>query len=166
MVNEILFWLLATFALLGGIGLITSRSPIYCVLYSIVSFFCLAGLFLTLGAEFLAVIQIIVYAGAIMVLFLFVIMLLNLSEADMEQQEMTFSRGMAYVIGLVFLAEMLFAFGTFPELGIPYQGPFVGKVEPLGQLLLTKYVFPFEMISVILLAALMGAMAIAKKHKA
>ncbi|MBX3102268.1 MAG: NADH-quinone oxidoreductase subunit J [Bacteroidetes bacterium] len=166
MVNEILFWLLAAFALLGGIGLITSRSPIYCVLYAIVSFFCLAGLFLTLGAEFLAVIQIIVYAGAIMVLFLFVIMLLNLSEEDMEARDMTTGRAFAYILGLVFLAELLYAFGSFPELGIAYTGPFTGKVEPLGEQLLTQYLFPFEMISVVLLAALMGAMAIAKKHKA
>jgi len=138
MIHEILFWILATVGLLGGIGLITSRNPIYCVLYLIVNFFAIGGLFLSLGNEFLAVVQIIVYAGAIMVLFLFVIMLLNLSEEDMEPNDLTVNRAFSYMLGL--------------------------KVEPIGRYLMTDYVFPFEMISVVLLVALLGAMAIAKKH--
>lgn len=164
MIHEILFWLLAVVGLMGGIGLITSRNPIYCVLYLIVNFFAIGGLFLTLGAEFLAIVQIIVYAGAIMVLFLFVIMLLNLSEEDMEPNDLTIGRTFSYVLGLGFLAELLYAFGGLRDVLPAYKGPFIGKVENIGSHLMTDYVFPFEMISVVLLAALLGAIIIAKKH--
>ncbi|MFN8921693.1 MAG: NADH-quinone oxidoreductase subunit J, partial [Sphingobacteriia bacterium] len=130
----------------------------------IVNFFAIGGLFLSLGNEFLAVVQIIVYAGAIMVLFLFVIMLLNLSEEDMEPNDLTVNRAFSYMLGLAFLAELLYAFGGLQAAMPEYKGPFVGKVEPIGRYLMTDYVFPFEMISVVLLVALLGAMAIAKKH--
>jgi NADH-quinone oxidoreductase subunit J len=164
-VKEILFWILSIGGLAGAIGLITARNPIYCVLYSVLNFFCIGGLFLTLQAEFLAVIQIIVYAGAIMVLFLFVIMLLNLGEEDMEEAKWDWRRGMIFLLGLGFLAEMLWVVRNGLELlNLPAPEVYAfGKVEPIGFVLMTSYVFPFEMISVILLAALIGAMVIASR---
>lgn len=170
MLSTILFYVLSALGIAGGIGMVLHRSPIYSVLFLILNFFCIGGLFLTLQAEFHAVIQIIVYAGAIMVLFLFVIMLLNLSAEPKEDKPFDWKRGAAAIIGLAFAAELVFAFGfvnteKFQQNHI--DAPFrYGKVEAIGQMLMTNYLFAFEMISVILLAALIGAVIIAKKHKA
>ncbi len=165
LIQQLLFWFLALGAIVGALGLIAFRQPIYTVLMTILNFFCLGGLYLTLQAEFIAVIQIIVYAGAIMVLFLFVIMLLNVSEEDMEVQKFDASRGSAFLLGILFLIMMLYVFasasGQFPQAPETYSW---GKVEPIGRILMTDFVFPFEMISVILLAALLGAVVIAKRH--
>ena len=165
--STILFYGLCVLAIAGGIGLISSRNPMYCVLFLIINFFALGGLFLTLRAEFLAAIQIIVYAGAIMVLFLFVVMLLNLSESDMEKMQFDVKRGLAFILGAGFLAEMLYALMGFKQqiTDKPVSDAFAfGKVEAIGKELMTTYLFHFEIISVILLAALMGAIIIAKKH--
>ena len=143
--------------------MILHRNPMYSVLYLILNFFCIGGLFLTLHAEFLAVIQIIVYAGAIMVLFLFVIMLMNMARESHAPEPYDWRRGLAWILGLAFLGEMLFAFGALKQ-NQPTLEPFkYGKVEPIGRALMTDYLFPFEMISVILLVALLGAIVIAKK---
>jgi len=163
--RDILFWSFSLIGLIGGVGLITNRNPIYSVLYTILNFFAIGGLFLTLQAEFLAVVQIIVYAGAIMVLFLFVIMLLNLGPSDPEETRFDARKGIIFILGLAFLAELLFVFSSLGNEKIIVNEEFhFGKVEALGQVLLTNFVFPFEMISVILLAALIGAVAIARKH--
>lgn len=152
--------------LAGGIGLLLNRNPVHAALSLIVNFFSIAGLYLSLQAEFLAVIQVLVYAGAIMVLFLFVIMLLNLSvEAKQPYSPLRIA---AFVVGIAFVAEMLIVFrsalpggeGNFLE------GNFLfSSAEAVGALLMTRYLFPFEMISAILLAALVGAIVIAKKFE-
>lgn len=163
--ETITFALLAILAIAGGFGLILSRNPVYALLYTLLTMFSLAALFLNLHAEFIAVIQVIVYAGAIMVLFLFVINLLNLQTEDVEPVQYTPRTYLAFLIGFGFLAELLYAFRGTERL-IPRVNPTFsyGKVESIGQALMTAYVFPFEMISVILLVALIGAMIIAKKH--
>ncbi len=163
--ETILFGVLAVGALVGGIGLITNRNPLYCVLYVILNFFCIGGLYLTLMAEFLAVIQIIVYAGAIMVLFLFVVMLLNLTDKEAETIEWDWRRLSAYALGVGFLGEMLYVFSGVRDFKPASETFAYGKVESIGKLMMTGYVFPFEMISVVLLAAVIGAVAIAKKYK-
>lgn len=165
-VGTVVFWLMSALAIVGAIGLITSKSPINALFFLVLNFFAIGGLYLTLRAEFLAVVQIIVYAGAILVLFLFVIMLLNLDEKSMEPFTIDVKRGAAYVVGLAFLAEMLFAFTGVNQLEVPTtRAEFdFGKVEPIGRQLMTDYVFPFEMVSIILLAALMGAVIIARRH--
>lgn len=146
--------------------MIFSRNAIYSVLFLILNFFCIGGLFLTLHSEFLAVIQIIVYAGAIMVLFLFVIMLLNLSSEQKWDQQYDWKRILAIVLGLGFFAQMLYTFSVVKQFDGRIAENFTyGKVETIGKDMMTTHLFPFEMISVILLAALMGAIIIAKKHK-
>ncbi len=164
-IGVLAFWFLSILALVGAIGLVTTRNPMYAVLFLVINFFAIGGLFLSLHVEFLAVIQIIVYAGAIMVLFLFVIMLLNLNESSMEKMHLDWRRGLAFILGFGFLAEMAYALhkglGKLPAAAPAFSW---GKVEPIGRELMTTYLFPFEMISVILLAALMGAVIIAKKH--
>lgn len=166
MFANVLFIVLAILGLAGGIGMILSRNAIYSVLFLILNFFCIGGLFLTLHSEFLAVIQIIVYAGAIMVLFLFVIMLLNLSSEQKWDQQYDWKRVLAFVLGLGFFAQMLYMFSVVKQFEgrIAENFPY-GKVEAIGKDMMTTHLFPFEMISVILLAALMGAIIIAKKHK-
>ena len=155
------FWFFSILGIAGGIGLITQKNPVMAALSLILNFFSIAGLYLSLQAEFLAVIQILVYAGAIMVLFLFVIMLLNMQDEQNQQFDLT--KGMAFLLGLAFLGEMIFVLNGF--MGRSVSGPFpIGKVEPIGMQMMTRYLFPFEMISVVLLAALIGAIVIAKKH--
>lgn len=149
-------------ALAGGIGLILNSNPVHAALSLIVNFFSLAGLYLSLQAEFLAVIQILVYAGAIMVLFLFVIMLLNL-QAEV-QSNFSPTKILAILLGVAFVAEMMIVFSGVGSAAFQ-EGPFAfGTVEGVGMELMTQYIFPFEMISVILIAALVGAIVVAKKY--
>lgn len=168
MINDIFFIGLSILGLASALGLVLNRNPMYCVLYTVLNFFCIGGLFLTLEAEFLAVTQIIVYAGAIMVLFLFVIMLLNLGARAEAESTFDWRKGAAFILGLGFLGEMIYAVGIVKQWTRPTMehGFAHGKVEPIGKALMTAYLFPFEMISVILLASLIGAILIAKKHKA
>ena len=161
-IQTVLFWIFSVIGLAGAIGLIFNRNPVYAALSLVLNFFSIAGLYLSLGAEFLAAIQILVYAGAIMVLFLFVIMLLNLQH---EQGVSKFDarRGAAFILGLGFAAEMVYVLRDF--IGTPAGGQFdMGTVEPIGRALMTEYLFPFEMISVVLIAALIGAIMVARRH--
>lgn len=160
--QTILFWIFSLLGLAGAVGLLINKNPVYAALSLILNFFSIAGLYLSLGAEFLAAIQILVYAGAIMVLFLFVIMLLNLQD---EKGVLKYDarRGAAFVIGVAFVAEMMYVFRSFFDDSV--LGDFkYGSVEPIGRQLMTNYLFPFEIISVILLAALIGAIVVARKH--
>lgn len=164
--QSILFWVFATLGVAGGIGLILNRNPVHAALSLILNFFSIAGLYLSLQAEFLAVIQILVYAGAIMVLFLFVIMLLNLNRETLESP-FSFSRVAAWVLGLAFVVEMFVVFrNALGEGAGKFEGEFQGAtVEAVGSAMMTKYLFPFEMISVVLIAALVGAIVVAKKYR-
>ena len=163
MVGTILFWIFAIIGIAGAVGLIFNRNPVYAALSLVLNFFSIAGLYLTLNAEFLAVIQVIVYAGAIMVLFLFVIMLLNLRD---EQGVTRFDlrRGAAFLLGAAFIAELVLVFRSFQGKSLDGGFPY-GKVEPVGEQLMTQYLFPFEMISVILISALMGAIIVAQRYR-
>ncbi len=161
-IQTVLFWIFAILGLAGAVGLLFNRNPVYAALCLVLNFFSIAGLYLSLGAEFLAAIQILVYAGAIMVLFLFVIMLLNLGD---EQGVFRFDlrRGAAFILGFAFVAEMMVVLKSFWE--NEAGGDFAyGKVEPIGRALMTDYLFPFEMISVILITALVGAILVARRH--
>ncbi|MEL6627979.1 MAG: NADH-quinone oxidoreductase subunit J [Bacteroidota bacterium] len=162
MLPILLFWVFAALGIAGAIGLLFNRNPVYAALSLVVNFFSIAGLYLSLSAEFLAAIQILVYAGAIMVLFIFVIMLLNLQE---EQGVTKFDtrRGIAFIFGLGFIAEMVFVLKDMSQNSV--SGTYeLGKVEAIGSELMTQYLFPFEMISVILLSALIGAIVVARKY--
>lgn len=158
---------MALLGITGAVGLVINRNPVYAALSLILNFFSIAGLYLTLEAQFLAVIQILVYAGAIMVLFLFVIMLLNLSN-EPKSQKFEITRGLGFILGFAFIGEMIFVLKTFTGTNTgaeKFSGTFsFGTTEEVGKLLMTNQLFPFEMISVILLAALVGAIVIAKRH--
>lgn len=164
--QTIFFWVFSILGITGGIGLITQRNPVMAALSLILNFFSIAGLYLSLQAEFLAVIQILVYAGAIMVLFLFVIMLLNLQEEAKQKWDAT--RGLAFILGLALMGELFYVLRSFSNRSVSGEfnigDPQLGNTEQIGQAMMTHYLFPFEMISVILLAALIGAIVIAKRH--
>jgi len=166
LLNTVLFWVLSIIGIASGIGLITNRNPVYCVLFTVLNFFCIAGLYLTLQAEFLAITQIIIYAGAIMVLFLFIVMLLNMGDDDAEHVKFDRNKGMIFLLGLAFFAELIFVFKNFTQsVSATLTDSYAhGTVETIGLTLMQDYLFPFEMVSIILLSALMGAMVIAKKH--
>jgi NADH-quinone oxidoreductase subunit J len=157
-----LFLFLAAVAVAGAISLILQRHPIHSVLSLIVVMVALAGLYLMLEAEFIAAIQIIIYAGAIMVLFVFVIMLLN---AGVEERT-TFSRTAHYVgvpLALFLLVELAYqvARASAPMTSQPTSG---SSTRGVAMLLFQTYAFPFELTSILILIALLGAMVLAKRN--
>ena len=158
----ILFFVLAAVAVGGAINLIVQTHPIHSALALIVVMVALAGIYLLLGAELLAMVQIIVYAGAIMVLFVFIIMLLN---AGLEERT-SLSRAATYV-GLpcgVLLTALLAWRMTLSQPGPLTAGTESAEVSrTLSRLLLTNYVFPFELTSILILVAILGAVVLAKR---
>jgi NADH-quinone oxidoreductase subunit J len=163
MINQLIFLYFAAVIILSAVLMITRRNPVHSVLFMLLLFFHIAGVFVLLNAEFLAAVQLIVYAGAILILYLFVVMLLN------EDRETRSGRANRYwpwltAFGLIILAEisLLVMRGTFPgAAGRPMRA--VTGVRELGAELYTKYLVPFEIASVILLVGLVGAMMLAMK---
>src|SRR5437867_8382932 len=163
------FYLFAAIAVGASLLVIAQRNPVYSVLLLIASFGALSGLYVMLEAPFVAVIQIIVYAGAIMVLFLFVVMLLNAPHEETEADErLHASRRQApfrfgVVLAVALAIELTWALtrgggetGAFP-------GAAVSSVRAIGQKLFTEYSFPFEVTSVLILVAMVGAVVLAKR---
>ena len=169
--DVIVFYLLGALAIAASLLVIAQRNPIYSVLLLIASFGALSGLYVLLDAPFVAVIQIIVYAGAIMVLFLFVVMLLNAPHEDTEYDErvhpllragpMRFGAFLA----LVLAAELWWALGRGGDTGA-FPGGSVTSVAVIGRLLFTDYAFPFEVTSILILVAMVGAVVLAKRETA
>jgi len=156
-----LFFLLSAVCVGAVLGMILSKNQAYSALYLVLAFVCLGGLFGLLGAPFMAVVQIIIYAGAIMVLFIFVIMMINLREG-ISREKKKWTIAFSVVLALVLLLELVLAakgasLGQSPE----------GSVSPkeIGQLLFTKYLYPFEITSVLIIAALVGAIVLVKKRE-
>ncbi len=163
-ITEILFWFLSALALGAALMMVTNKNPVYSVLWLIVVFFAISGHYILLNAQFLAIVNIIVYAGAIMVLFLFVIMLMNLN-ADSEPQKNKWMKLAGAVAGgcllLVFVAALRQV--EFLKLEtVTVDGP-TGLIRRLGYVLFTDYVLPFEIASVLFLSAMVGAVVIGKK---
>jgi len=163
-VGSLSFLYFGTVIVLTAILVVALRKPVYSVIALLVMFFHIAGLFVTLHAEFLAAVQLIVYAGAILVLYLFVVMLLNVEADDSYQRQ--FRLGMA--LGLLALAEVVYIVSTAGLPQGPVRGPaaaaaVAGNTETVGRALYTTYLFPFEVASLILLVAMIGAILMAKK---
>jgi NADH-quinone oxidoreductase subunit J len=167
MLDAFLFFLFALLALLGGIGLLVTRSPVHGALSMVVTLFSIACLYLTLNAAFIGVIQILVYAGAIMVLFLFVIMLLNLDVMP-ELSAFGWRQGVAFALGAGVLATVLalvaLELGFVPEVVTPAEAAVVASAPALGIVLFTEYAFHLQIIGLLLLAATIGAVVLAKKR--
>jgi NADH-quinone oxidoreductase subunit J len=164
--ESILFYGLAVVAIGSALLVVTRRSPVISALYLILNFFCLAGLYLTLHAQFIAVIQILVYAGAIMVLFVFVIMLLNLGDERWLREGMSYKKAIAVGLSAGLLTELIYilesAGSTMPP-GNFGKATDLGTVESIGSQLFTVFLFPFEVTSILLLVAIVGALVLAKR---
>jgi NADH-quinone oxidoreductase subunit J len=159
-----LFYFLAFLAILSALLVVFSRNAVYSVLYLIITLFSIAGHYVLLNAQFLAAVHVIVYAGAIMVLFLYVIMLLNLNEA-VEPQKGTLQKIAAAISAGTLLILLIGALkGTDAVVGelTPSE---MGYVKNLGQVLFTDYLLPFEITSILLLAAMIGAVMLGKPEK-
>lgn len=170
---EILFYILAALALVGSIGVITLKNPVHAALSLLGTFFIVAVLFILQHAEFLAAVQVMVYAGGIMVLFLFVIMLV--SNRGLKTQAAFLSPlvpvaviGAVLVGALIAAAILLGVFATGnagPEALQMVDGEVLGNTEAVGMVLYTKYLVPFEVVSVVLLVAMIGAIVFGRKDR-
>lgn len=163
-ITQWIFGILSFLSIMFGLMVVFSRNPVNSVLYLVLTFFCIAGHYLLLNAQFLAVVHIVVYAGAIMVLFLFVIMLMNLNQ-DSEPQKTWLTKIIAGVAGGMMLFVLVGSLKGTEQLGLnSYGSSQIGLVKNLGKVLFTEFLFPFEIASILLLAALVGSIMIGKKE--
>jgi len=166
-VDALIFVLAGLTSIICCIVVVAQTSPVRAALFLIMAFFAQAVLFVQLSALFVAALQIIVYAGAIMVLFLFIIMLLNLRKAEFGADKHPLQRFAAIVLGVSLLFEIIMVLywslqsGGTRTANIPAG---FGSVESIGELLFTKYLLPFEATSFLLMAAILGAVVLAKKR--
>jgi len=167
---EILFLLFAALAVVAAFNVILQRNPIYSAIGLIVTLCSLAALFLTLYAQFIAAIQIIVYAGAIMVLFVFVIMLLNVRTEEAKPDRQKYLKWLAVPLFFALLGEVFYVIKSVsnpllpvPHVTDPSQG--IGTVEAIGSAMFQGYILPFEATSVLILMAIVGAMLLARRDR-
>jgi len=163
------FFTIGAVTLVSAILVITLRNPVHSALSLVLTFFSLAGLYVLLNAQFLAAIQVLVYAGAIMVLFLFVIMLLNLEKEKKTREKHPLQKAFGVTIAILLLAVM----GSVVAGGVLYgtKGIYtdatvssIGNTKAIASLLFTDWVLPFEITSILLLAAIVGAIVLAKRE--
>src|SRR3982074_2684459 len=163
-ITQILFWFLSVLALLSAILVVVSKNPVHSVLWLIIVFFAISGHYILMNAQFLAIVNLIVYAGAIMVLFLFVFMLMNLN-ADTEPQKNKWLK----IAGVVAAGSLLLVLvAALKNADLKSQlaemsGGNIGLIHNLGLALFNDYVVPFEISSVLFLSAMVGVVVIGKK---
>jgi NADH-quinone oxidoreductase subunit J len=168
LIATLAFYLFAALTVLPALAVIFARNPVHSVLWLILAFFNAAGLMLLLGAEFIAMLVVIVYVGAVAVLFLFVVMMLDI---DFAQLRSGFTKNLPFgiIVALVLLAEAWFAIrvsGNGPALsGREVPEATQPNIEALGQLLYTRYLFPFELAGLILLVAMIGAIVLTHRSR-
>ena len=167
----IAFYIFAFLAVGGAFSVLLLRNPVYCALSLVGTFFFVAAIFVLLNQEFMAAIQVLIYAGAIMILFLFVIMLLNLRSDRPFKHHWTLPKVLGLAMAAGILAQLVSAF-TSPAIRLGPKGIYSpeklaqdGAVETVGQVLFTEYVLPFEVISILLLVAVVGAVIVAKRRE-
>jgi NADH-quinone oxidoreductase subunit J len=165
-VAQLFFFYFAGIIVLTSILVVALRNPVYSALSLLIMFFHVAGLYVTLHAEFVAAVQIIVYAGAILVLYLFVVMLLNVKREDRYHAQLP----VGALLGVAILTEAVLLLLQRSDAGAPPVSPAAappataaGNTEAIGEVLYSTYVFPFEVASLILLVAMIGAIVLAKK---
>ena len=171
-INAIFFYLFAGICVASAVMVVTARNPVHSVLFLILAFVNAAGLFLLLGAEFLAMILIVVYVGAVAVLFLFVVMMLDVDFAELRQGFLNYLP-VGALVGVVLLAELLVVVGAWaigPEVAKAVTAPIpppsaISNTQALGLVLYTRYVYYFQAAGVILLVAMIGAIVMTLQHK-
>lgn len=171
MLQGIAFYLLATVAVVSGLLVVTARNPVHSVLWLILSFFSAAGLFVLLGAEFLAMLLVVVYVGAVAVLFLFVVMMLDVDFVRLREGYARYLP-LAGIVAGVLLAEMIMVSITVVQGGAAKAaiapmatGPDATNVETIGRVLYTDYVYFFQAAGIVLLIAMIGAIVLTLRHK-
>ena len=167
--ETLLFWFLAVIALMAAASMVIQRNPVHSALFLIITLLSLAGLFFLLHAHFLAVIQVIVYAGAIMVLFLFVIMLLDIRRTEAAPSRVKLQKSLGILLGVIFFLETILVLRSevvrdmAVVAAIP-PAPDFGTAVALGRALFTGYLFPLQLAAVLLFVALIGAIVLSKRR--
>jgi NADH-quinone oxidoreductase subunit J len=170
--EQLVFYAFASMAVIGSLLVIVQRNPMYSVLSLIGAFFGLSGLYVVLDAPFVAVVQIIIYGGAIMVLFLFVVMLLNAPREDAAEWDRLhplyrpWPMRIGAVLALLLIAQLGWALMRTPGVGVGVgeQAAGIADVGELGRVLFTDYMFPFEVTSILILTAMIGAVILARRQ--
>jgi len=170
--SAIMFYLFAAVAIASGVMVVSARNPVHSVLFLILAFFNAAGLFVLMGAEFLAMILVIVYVGAVAVLFLFVVMMLDIDFAQLRTGAMKYLP-VGLVVGLILFAELAFVFGSWviaPGVSAVAAAPTPSashftNTRALGDLLYTHYFFAFQLSGMVLLVAMIGAIVLTLRHR-
>jgi NADH-quinone oxidoreductase subunit J len=175
MAGNVFYWIVfvgtALTAIFAAVMVITRRSPIHSAMFLILNFLCIAVLYLLLNSQFIAIVQVMIYAGAIMMLVIFVIMLLNVEE---EERRRKISASPAQIIGvvlvLILFAQLIYGVGVYVLPG--EWGEFtreritqIGDIKAVAGLLFTKFLFPFEVASILLLVGIIGAVILSKKER-
>jgi NADH-quinone oxidoreductase subunit J len=172
-VQAIMFYIFAALAVAAGVLVVSSRNPVHSVLFLILAFFNAAGLFVLIGAEFLAMILVIVYVGAVAVLFLFVVMMLDIDLADLRSGFVRYLP-VGALVGFILLAELVLVIGSWVVVpGMPKLlgastagGVALTNTRALGDILYTRYLFAFQAAGLILLVAMIGAIVLTLRHRA
>lgn len=163
--SSVIFYALSSLALLAGVMVIWSRHVMYSAIYLVLSFLCLAGLYVLLSAEFVAAVQVLVYAGGIVILFLFLIMLVNLKEA-LSGGRLRVHAVVSGALGAAVVAQILYVYSRGGIREAAAAAPALtdgGNLQAVGKALYTDYVLPFEIASVLLLVAMIGAIVLARQ---
>lgn len=164
------FYVFATVAIASAVMVVSSRNPVHSVLFLILTFFNAAGIFMLAGAEFLAMILIVVYVGAVAVLFLFVVMMLDVDFAEFRRGALQYAP-VGVIVGVILLLELLMLAGganlsplIADSSAVPID-PSISNTQALGQVLYTRYVYLFQGAGLILLTAMIGAIVLTLRHK-
>ncbi len=171
-IQALAFYLFAAITVASGVMVISVRNPVHSVLFLILAFFNAAGLFVLMGAEFLAMILIVVYVGAVAVLFLFVVMMLDINYTELRQGFLQYLP-IGALVGIILLAELIMVMGAWvvaPEAGMVASLPIpppdqVTNTQALGEVLYTKYIFLFQTAGLVLLVAMIGAIVLTLRRR-
>ncbi|MCT3662914.1 NADH-quinone oxidoreductase subunit J [Elizabethkingia anophelis] len=161
--EQYIFYFVALLALASAVYMVFAKNPLYSILSLVITFFSIAGMYILLNAQFLGIVQIIVYAGAIMVLFLYILMMLNLNAKD-ESSKKNYMKLIGIISAGILLTGLLGAYrGIQGTAKVAVSDNGVGLTKNLGKLLFNEYVLPFELASVLILTAIISAVLIGKK---
>ena len=165
MITSLFFYLFAAMTVASGVMVITARNPVHAVLFLILAFFNAAGLFILIGAEFLAMLLVVVYVGAVAVLFLFVVMMLDIDYADLREG---FQRHLpiGLIVGGILLVELLVIFsGPGTTMGVAAIDTSRSNTALIGDVIYTDFIFLFQLAGLILLVAMIGAITLTMRHR-
>lgn len=163
--SDFLFYFFGIISVVSASFVVLSKKPIYCVLALVITMFALSGIFVSLNAHFIAALQILIYAGAILVLFLFVLMLFGIEGADYFESNPKIKLALKTLLAVAFLGELLIAARYFQTSGNVTNQKLIGSVEAIGRSLFSEHLLAFELISLLLFVGIIGVVHLTKKEK-